>query len=135
MADIIDTNSMEFQKAVAAEVAKQLSLEMEKIKGAKDIGFKTTMNIDDIRNYHKMLEDKVSEDKIVQFLMVTKDTLKKFSPEIVKSVRAEKQRRLNQLMAQHKVEPLYKEGPEDSKPTANVTDKQQAKLDKNKRAA
>ena len=51
----IDTNSMEFHKAVAEEVAKQVALEVSQLKGITKIGFKATMNSQDIKDYHTML--------------------------------------------------------------------------------
>ncbi len=123
----VDTNSMEFHKAVAAEVAKQLAEEVSKIKGIGKMGYKNTMNFIDVREYHKMLEIKTPLKDISQILLVNESTLKKFTPKIVDEVNARKKEAMRLALEARVVKPSA--GAEFA-PKANLTEKQQAKQDK-----
>lgn len=127
----IDTNGIEFQKAVAEEVAKQLAEEVSKLKGIEKIGFKQTMNQQDIKDYHIMLKNKESLSDISKALLIDEKTLKKFTPDVVEKFKRQKQAALNAMLAKHAApQPAVAGG--DSVPQPNLTEKQQAKQDKAK---
>lgn len=129
----IDTNSLEFQKAVAAEVAKQVAEEVSKLKGVEKIGFKQTMNIDDVKDYHKLLKKDLDDEEISKMLLIDESTLKKFSPKIVKEKKAAKQAALNAMIAKHATVPASASN--DSTPQPNLMPREQAKQNKAKAKA
>jgi len=126
----IDTNSIEFAKAVAAEVEKRVAEEVSKIKGIQQIGFKTTMNIDDIKDYHNMLEAGANLNEISKGLLIEVDTLKKFTPEIVDKIKEAKRLALNKMLSKGSTIPVSEVSGSDPKP--NLTKRQQEKQDKDK---
>lgn len=62
------------------------------------MAYKETMNKIDIKRYHDMLKEDIDLELISKSLLITEETLKKFSPDIVKEVKKIQDRQRKALL-------------------------------------
>lgn len=63
---------------------------------------KNTMNKRDIVIYHKLLKDRVSLSDISKTMLITKNTLEKFTPDIMKKVNEDNSKARKKILDRHR---------------------------------